>query len=106
MSNTAFRNKVFIREWEQQVKGSRRAYFIPYTLVWAFILAMFWIVTDKMISKMIPGLAHFLWIPFCLVGGVLVTTATYYRNHSRYLELTRKESPGQPESDPAPPEPS
>src|SRR5687768_14704284 len=86
------KEKRFIREWELQTRGSRKGFFILYTIIWAILFSFFQIAINYVITEFRDWLLQTIaFILFSLLMGLILTLIFYYRNQAKYLELKMKE---------------
>lgn len=84
--------KRFVRYWEDQRKGGRRAYLFLYTLIGAFIISMFSFVTLYFFLQI--RVSYFLlWIvpSLSLLAALLFAAIVWTRNENRLRNLIHRE---------------
>jgi hypothetical protein len=94
-------DKRFIKEWEEQRKGSPVGYFILYTLIWTFItyvatLFFHLAVRTIDINFLTPVVKVFRFV----LIGFLITMAFYYKGQYRYYKTKCKQAEKDHESNP------
>lgn len=81
----------FLKEWEEQRKGSPAGFFILYTIVWSAIFfsctLMFHLAMRTVDLSFLKTAA---WVLKYIFTGFLITIAMYYKNENRYYKIRLK----------------
>ncbi|MDB5251775.1 MAG: hypothetical protein JWP27_944 [Flaviaesturariibacter sp.] len=89
-------DKRFLKEWEEQRKGSRLGYFLLYTVIWSFILyvaTLFYHLAMRTVDiGFMPPIVRVL--KFVLMA-FLITAAFYYKGQYRYYRTRFEQQGGQ-----------
>ncbi len=83
----------FVRNWEEQRKGSRAGYYLLYTCIWFFVsmLGLFFLFAHftEMYRNKLQTLYEMMGA--AIVVAIIVTHLTYRRNENRFRKIIRRE---------------
>ena len=83
----------FIRNWEEQRKGSRAGYYALYIFIWFFIsmLGLFFLLNDFIEVRRNSLHKYYIMMAIALVISTTATHISYAINERRFKKIIRRE---------------
>ena len=83
----------FIRQWEEQRRGSRVGYYVLYIFIWFFVAALFlFFVMNNFVQIERNSLQKvYKLLTAATVISVVVTHISFRRNERRFKKIIRRE---------------